>query len=64
MLIALAILDGECHRGKLEYTKMFEMLRLMSPPVGFGTKCPSKLAYKVGVYDLVRVLSLRSSRML
>ena len=26
---------------------MFEMLRLMSPPVGFGTKCPSKLAYKV-----------------
>ncbi|CAF5133991.1 unnamed protein product, partial [Rotaria sp. Silwood1] len=33
--------------GKLEYTKMFEMLRLMSPPVGFGTKCPSKLAYKV-----------------
>jgi hypothetical protein len=35
------------HRGKLEYTKMFEMLRLMSPPVGFGTKCPSKLAYKV-----------------
>ncbi|CAF3829900.1 unnamed protein product [Rotaria sp. Silwood1] len=32
--------------GKLEYTKMFEMLRLMSPPVGFGTKCPSKLAYK------------------
>jgi len=32
--------------GKLDYTKMFEMLRLMSPPVGFGTKCPSKLAYK------------------
>jgi len=26
---------------------MFEMLRNMSPPVGFGTKCPSKLAYKV-----------------
>ncbi len=35
------------NRGKLEFTKMFEMLRLMSPPVGFGTKCPSKLAYKV-----------------
>lgn len=33
--------------GQLEFTKMFEMLRLMSPPVGFGTKCPSKLAYKV-----------------
>ncbi|CAF0820027.1 unnamed protein product [Didymodactylos carnosus] len=32
--------------GRIEYTKMFEMLRLMSPPVGFGTKCPSKLAYK------------------
>jgi len=32
--------------GQLEFTKMFEMLRLMSPPVGFGTKCPSKLAYK------------------
>ncbi|CAM4922480.1 unnamed protein product [Rotaria socialis] len=32
--------------GRLEYTKMFEMLQLMSPPVGFGTKCPSKLAYK------------------
>lgn len=25
------------------------MLRLMSPPVGFGTKCPSKLAYKVRI---------------
>ena len=40
-------IDSLSHRGHLEFTKMFEMLRLMSPPVGFGTKCPSKLAYKV-----------------
>ena len=24
---------------------MFEMLRLMSPPVGFWTKCPSKITH-------------------
>ncbi len=41
------ILNKIYNRGKLEFTKMFEMIQLMSPPVGFGTKCPSKLAYKV-----------------
>ncbi len=34
---------------------MFEMLRLMSPPVGFGTKCPSKLAYKVSIASSLRL---------
>ena len=26
---------------------MYEMLRNMEPPVGFGKKCPYKLAYRV-----------------
>ena len=28
---------------------MYEMLRNMAPPVGFGKKCPYKLAYKVNM---------------
>ena len=26
---------------------MYEMLRTMEPPVGFGKKCPYRLAYRV-----------------
>ncbi|KAL7667857.1 hypothetical protein ACOME3_008586 [Neoechinorhynchus agilis] len=32
--------------GLLHYTEMFEMLRNISPPVGFGGKCPNRLAYR------------------
>ncbi|XP_042203567.1 voltage-dependent calcium channel type A subunit alpha-1-like isoform X5 [Homarus americanus] len=32
--------------GKIHYTEMYEMLRDMDPPLGFGNKCPSRLAYK------------------
>ncbi|XP_070531532.1 voltage-dependent calcium channel type A subunit alpha-1-like [Ptychodera flava] len=33
-------------RGRILYTDMYEMLRNMTPPVGFGKKCPYKVAYK------------------
>ncbi|XP_014666155.1 PREDICTED: voltage-dependent calcium channel type A subunit alpha-1-like [Priapulus caudatus] len=33
-------------KGRIHYTDMYEMLRNMAPPVGFGRKCPYKLAYK------------------
>lgn len=33
-------------RGRIHYTDMYEMLRNMAPPVGFGRKCPYRLAYK------------------
>lgn len=33
-------------RGKIHYTDMYEMLRNMEPPVGFGEKCPYRLAYR------------------
>lgn len=33
--------------GRIHYTDMYEMLTNMSPPLGLGKKCPSKLAYKV-----------------
>ncbi|XP_077986579.1 voltage-dependent calcium channel type A subunit alpha-1-like isoform X3 [Glandiceps talaboti] len=33
-------------RGRILYTDMYEMLRNMTPPVGFGRKCPYKVAYK------------------
>ncbi|KAK0065730.1 voltage-dependent calcium channel type A subunit alpha-1, partial [Biomphalaria pfeifferi] len=32
--------------GRIHYTDMYEMLRTMEPPVGFGKKCPYKLAYR------------------
>uniref|UniRef100_A0A8C7REC8 Calcium channel, voltage-dependent, R type, alpha 1E subunit a n=1 Tax=Oncorhynchus mykiss TaxID=8022 RepID=A0A8C7REC8_ONCMY len=32
--------------GRIHYTDMYEMLTLMSPPLGLGKKCPSKVAYK------------------
>ena len=36
-----------CFRGRVNYTDMYEMLRNMEPPVGFGRKCPYRLAYRV-----------------
>ena len=32
--------------GYIKYTDMFEMLRKMEPPLGFGKNCPARLAYK------------------
>ncbi|XP_076455033.1 voltage-dependent calcium channel type A subunit alpha-1-like [Babylonia areolata] len=32
--------------GRIHYTDMYEMLRNMEPPVGFGKKCPYRLAYR------------------
>ncbi|KAJ8383336.1 hypothetical protein AAFF_G00221960 [Aldrovandia affinis] len=32
--------------GRIHYTAMYEMLTHMSPPLGLGKKCPTKIAYK------------------
>uniref|UniRef100_A0A0N5AJK0 Voltage-dependent calcium channel type A subunit alpha-1 n=1 Tax=Syphacia muris TaxID=451379 RepID=A0A0N5AJK0_9BILA len=32
--------------GRIHYTEMYDMLRNIAPPVGFGRKCPYRLAYK------------------
>ncbi|GBN05912.1 Voltage-dependent calcium channel type A subunit alpha-1 [Araneus ventricosus] len=32
--------------GSIHYTEMYDMLRNMDPPLGFGNKCPYRLAYK------------------
>ncbi|KAL8602085.1 hypothetical protein ACOMHN_007355 [Nucella lapillus] len=32
--------------GRIHYTDMYELLRNMEPPVGFGKKCPYRLAYR------------------
>ncbi|RZC43172.1 cacophony A, partial [Asbolus verrucosus] len=32
--------------GKIHHTEMYEMLKNMDPPLGFGNKCPNRLAYK------------------
>ncbi|XP_062867334.1 voltage-dependent N-type calcium channel subunit alpha-1B [Trichomycterus rosablanca] len=32
--------------GRICYLDMYEMLRHMSPPLGLGKKCPSRVAYK------------------
>ena len=33
--------------GYIHSTEMYDMLRNMDPPLGFGNKCPNRLAYKV-----------------
>ncbi|XP_071055556.1 voltage-dependent calcium channel type A subunit alpha-1 isoform X4 [Onthophagus taurus] len=32
--------------GKILYQEMYDMLKNMDPPLGFGNKCPNRLAYK------------------
>ncbi|KAK6195079.1 hypothetical protein SNE40_000584 [Patella caerulea] len=32
--------------GRIHYTDMYDVLREMEPPVGFGKKCPYRLAYR------------------
>ncbi|KAL8580522.1 hypothetical protein ACOMHN_054677 [Nucella lapillus] len=32
--------------GRIHYSDMYDMLRDMEPPVGFGKKCPYRLAYR------------------
>ncbi|UYV82158.1 cac, partial [Cordylochernes scorpioides] len=32
--------------GYIHYNEMYDMMRNMDPPLGFGNKCPSRLAYK------------------
>ena len=33
-------------RGRIYYSEMYEMLKNMDPPLGFGSKCPDRLAFK------------------
>jgi len=35
------------YSGRIHFTEMFSMVRNMEPPVGFGKKCPNRLAYRV-----------------
>merc|ERR1719220_574501 len=32
--------------GLIHYAEMYDMLKNMDPPLGFGSKCPDRLAYK------------------
>ena len=34
------------HRGRIHFSEMYDMLKNMDPPLGFGSKCPDRLAYK------------------
>lgn len=42
----LIVLRARSHRGKIHYTEMYDMLKNIDPPLGFGNKCPNRLAYK------------------
>lgn len=47
----------------MHYTQMYEMLRNIAPPVGFGRKCPYRLAYKHLIrYDLL-IISLNKENL-
>ena len=32
--------------GRIYYSEMYDMLKNMDPPLGFGSKCPDRLAFK------------------
>ena len=32
--------------GRIHYSEMYELLKNLEPPVGFGKNCPAKLAYR------------------
>ena len=32
--------------GKIHYTEIFKLLCQIDPPLGFGKKCPERMAYK------------------
>lgn len=39
--------NSKCfYSGKIHFTEMYDMLKNMDPPLGFGNKCPNRLAYK------------------
>lgn len=33
-------------RGRIHYAEMYDMLKNIDPPLGFGNKCPNRFAYK------------------
>jgi hypothetical protein len=35
-----------CFSGTIHYTEAMELLKNIDPPLGFGKKCPDKMAYK------------------
>ena len=41
--ILMIIIDNS---GKIHYTEVFDMLKAIDPPLGFGKKCPERQAYK------------------
>ncbi|XP_043554474.1 probable voltage-dependent R-type calcium channel subunit alpha-1E [Chiloscyllium plagiosum] len=45
--------------GRIHYTDMYQMLTLMSPPLGLGKKCPSKVAYKPDYWIMDGAVLLR-----
>ena len=45
-MLVISCMQCPC-RGHVQYADMYEMLRNMEPPVGFGKKCPYRLAYRV-----------------
>ena len=32
--------------GRIYYSEMYDMLKNMDPPLGYGSKCPDRLAFK------------------
>lgn len=46
VFLILLLCDGGAFSGRIHYTEMYDMLKNMDPPLGFGNKCPNRLAYK------------------
>lgn len=39
------------HSGRISYKDMYNLLRVISPPLGLGKNCPNRVAYKVCKYQ-------------
>lgn len=42
----LFLFDAIFLSGRILYTEMYDMLKNIDPPLGFGNKCPNRIAYK------------------
>ena len=45
-IAVVKLFTGFVIRSTIHYTEAMELLKNIDPPLGFGKKCPDKMAYK------------------
>lgn len=47
--------------GRVLYKDMYDMLKNIEPPVGFGRNCPYRIAYKVSKRDWIILWDIKNT---